>query len=100
LWSFKLTKEFSVKKLVKVEEVADEGFLALMGQCVTIFSLNYIYAGTLVGVNDKFVKLENAHIVYETGPFTDKKFKDAQKVSDELYVQLATVESYFVGKQL
>jgi hypothetical protein len=71
-----------------------------MGQTVVIFSLNYIYAGMLVGVNTEFVKLENAHIVYETGSFSDKKFKDAQKVADVLYVQLATIESYCVGKDL
>lgn len=89
-----------MKKLVKVEEVSGEGFLALMGQTVTIFCLNYIYAGTLVGVNDTFIKLENGHIVYETGAFSDKKFKDAQKVSDELYIQLNCVESFSVGKSL
>jgi hypothetical protein len=89
-----------MKRLVKVEEVNGEGFLALMGQTVTIFSLNYIYAGTLVGVNEEFVKLENAHIVYETGSFSDKKFKDAQKVAQEMYIQKGTIESYAVTKDL
>jgi hypothetical protein len=89
-----------MKKLVKVEEVAGEGFLALMGQTVTVFCMNYIYAGTLVGVNDTFIKLENGHIVYETGEFTSKKFKDAQKVSQELYIQLNSIESYAVTKEL
>jgi hypothetical protein len=89
-----------MKKLVKVEEVSGEGFLALMGQTVTIYCMNYIYAGKLVGVNDTFVKLENGHIVYETGAHSDKKFKDAQKVSDELYVQLNSIESYAVTKDL
>jgi hypothetical protein len=89
-----------MKKLVKVEEVQGEGLIALMGQTVTLFCMNYIYAGTLVGVNDTFVKLENGHIVYETGPFSDKKFKDAQKVSNELYIQLNSVESYAVTKEL
>jgi len=89
-----------MKKLVKVEEVAGEGFLALMGQTVTIFCMNYIYAGILIGVNDEFVKLENAHIVYETGAFGDKKFKDAQRVSNEFYVQKNSIESYAVTKSL
>lgn len=89
-----------MKKLVKVEEVAGEGLLALMGQTVTIFCMNYIYAGTLIGVNDTFLKLENGHIVYETGAFSEKKFKDAQKMADELYIQLNSVESYAVTKEL
>jgi hypothetical protein len=89
-----------MKKLVKVEEVAGEGFIALLGQTVTLFCMNYIYAGTLVGVNDEFIKLENGHIVYETGSFTETKFKDAQKVSSELYIIKSSVESFAVTKQL
>lgn len=83
-----------MKKLVKVEEVSGEGFLALMGQTVQIFCMNYIYAGTLTGVNETFVKLENAHLVFETGGLSEPKFKDAQRIGDEHYVQLASVESY------
>lgn len=89
-----------MKKLVKVEEVAGEGLVALMGETITVFCMNYIYAGTLVGVNDTFIKLENGHIIYETGAFSDKKFKDAQKVSNELYIQLNSVESYAITKDL
>lgn len=89
-----------MKKLVKVEEVEGEGFFVFMGQTVTVFCMNYIYAGVLVGVNEEFVKLENAHIVYETGAFSDKKFKDAQKVSSELYIQKSSIESYAVTKEL
>ena len=83
-----------MKKLVKVEEVAGEGFLALMGQNVYILSMNYHYTGKLVGVNDTFVKLENGHIVYNSGKHSDSKFADAQKVADELYIQLNSVESF------
>ncbi len=89
-----------MKKLVKVEEVAGEGLIGLLGKTVTIFCMNYIYAGTLSGVNDTFLKLENAHIVYETGAFTTNKFTDAQKVANELYIQLNSVESYAVTKEL
>ena len=89
-----------MKKLVKVEEVAGEGLLAVMGQTVTFFCMNYISAGKLVGVNDTCVKLENAHIVYETGAYTDKKFKDAQKLNDEFYIQTNSIESYGVLKEL
>lgn len=83
-----------MKKLVKVEEVTGEGLIGLMGENVTLFCLNYIYAGKLVGVNDTFVKLENAKIVYETGPFNDSNFKDAQSLPHEWYIQLSAVESF------
>lgn len=87
-----------MKKLVKVEEVSGEGLIGLMGQNVTLFCLNYIYAGKLVGVNDSYVKLEDAKIVYETGALCDKEFKDAQKLPHDWYVQTACIESFGILK--
>lgn len=84
-----------MKQLVKVQEIEGEGLVSLMGETVTLFCLNYIYAGTLVGVNDTFVKLENAHVVYDTGAFNDKKFKDAQPLTHNIwYVQTSSIESF------
>ena len=83
-----------MKKLVKVEEVSGEGLIGLMGENVTLFCLNYIYTGRLVGVNDIFVKLEKASVVYETGAFSDPKFKDAQALPNDWYVQLTAIESF------
>lgn len=83
-----------MKKLVKVEEVTGEGLIGLMGENVTLFCLNYIYAGKLVGVNDTYVKLEDAKVVYETGAFSDPSFKDAQKLPHDWYVQISAIESF------
>ncbi len=83
-----------MKKLVKVEEVSGEGLVGLMGEEVTLFCLNYIYAGKLVGVNDAYVKLEGAKVVYETGAFTESAWKDAQKLPNDWYIQLSAVESF------
>jgi hypothetical protein len=83
-----------MKKLVKVEEVSGEGLQAFFDEVITIFANSYIYTGKLVGVNDTFVKLENASIVYETGAFSDKQWKDAQKLPREWYVQINAIESY------
>jgi hypothetical protein len=65
-----------------------------MGENVTLFCLNYIYAGKLTGVNDTFVMLEDAKIVYETGAFSDPKFKDAQALPNTWYVQTSSIESF------
>lgn len=83
-----------MKKLIKVEEVEGEGLPGLMGENVMLFCLNYIYAGKLVGVNDTFVKLEEAKVVYETGAFDAKDYKDAQKLPGEWYVQTSSIESF------
>ncbi len=87
-----------MKKSIQVVEVENEGFLALMDEVITIFSLNYIYTGKLIGVNDSCVLLESPKIVYETGPFDKKEWGDAQSLPNELYVQLCCIESYGIVK--
>lgn len=81
-----------MRVMVKVDE--NEGLPALMGKRVTLFCGVYIYTGTLVGVNDACVKLSDAALVYETGPFTDGSWKDAQKLPKDWYVQIASIESF------
>ena len=87
-----------MKKLVQVQEVEGEGLVSLMGQVVTLFCLNYIYTGKLTGVNATCVLLEDAYIVYETGAFSDKAWKNAQKVGGDLYVQTNAIESFGIVK--
>ena len=85
---------------VIVEEKDNEGLVSMLGQTVTLFCLNYIYSGTLIGVNDSCVKLsaKDAVIVYETGPLQDAKFKDAQSCGRDRYVMLSSIESFERGK--
>ena len=88
-----------MKKLATVVEVQGEGFEALLDENVLVFGLNYIYTGKLVGVNDTFIKIEGSKIVYETGPFSDKQYKDAQSLpASEWYVQISAIESFGLGK--
>ena len=87
-----------MKKLVKVEEVECEGLMALMGQRVTLFCMNYIYTGDLVGVNDKFCKLENPAIVYETGALDTAEWSDAQSLPNDCYVMTGAIESFMLLK--
>lgn len=81
-----------------VSEVEGEGLTKLLGERVTLFCLNYIYTGKLIGVNETCVLLEDAGIVYETGPLPDKSWKDMQKLPHEWYVQLSAVESFGILK--
>lgn len=86
-----------MRKLVNVIEVEGEGLSALLGEPVILFCMNYFYAGTLAGINTDCVLLQNAGIVYETGPFGDKNWKDFQKVGD-VYVRIAAIEAFAKGK--
>jgi len=40
------------------------------------------------------VLLENASIVYETGPFNTQIFVDAQKLPFPVYIQIPSIESF------
>jgi hypothetical protein len=81
-----------MKKIV--ETVEGEGLEKFLGERVTLFCANYIYTGKLSGVNDTCVLLAEAAIVYETGAFVDKKWKDAQAIGGDWYVQLSAIESF------
>ncbi len=88
-----------MKRKVKIEEVEGEGLVALLGKRVLLMCAGYFYEGELDGVNDSFVKLTDAHIVYSTGTFSDKEYSDVQKLhQDEWYVQLGLIESFGVSK--
>ena len=80
---------------ILVDENGPDALESLMGQECTFFCINYIYAGKLVGVNKDCVKLENPKIVYETGEFTSKNWKDAQSLPHKhYYIARQAIESF------
>jgi hypothetical protein len=95
------------KKVEKVIEVVTEevstvvesegGAVTMLGKTVYVSCTSYAYTGLLSGVNDKFIELSDPSIVYETGAWTDKSWKDAQKLPTKTTVVfLSQVESMFV----
>lgn len=83
-----------MKKLAEVIEVNNEALVSLLGEKVMIMCFNYFYYGTLEGVNETCIKLKDCYQVFETGAHTDIKFKDAQKIADEWYIQNSAIESF------
>ena len=84
-----------MKIMQKVVEASGEGLESLLGKKVTLFCANYFYSGKLIGVSKTCVKLEDAAIVYETGPFSDPTYKDEQKLgAKEFYVRIPAIESF------
>ena len=81
-----------------VEEVSGEGLEKLLGERITCFCANYIYTGKLSGINETCILLTEAAIVYETGAFTEKYWKDAQPLPNDWYVTLQSVESFGILK--
>jgi len=81
-----------MKKIV--EEVSGEGLEKFLGERITVFCANYIYTGKLIGINNTCILLEEGGIVYETGSFLDKAWKDMQPFPREWYVMLQSIESF------
>lgn len=81
-----------------VEKVSREGLEKLLGERITVFAANYIYTGKLSGVNETCILLTDPAIVFETGAFNDKVWKDAQPLPNDWYVVIAAIESFGVMK--
>ena len=84
---------------VLVEQDDSEGLESLLGEVITVFCASYFYTGKLVGVNSTCIKLEDPSIVYETGSFQEKNWKDAQKLPEKhWYIQVNLIESFGIMK--
>lgn len=82
-----------------VEEIEGEGLEKLIGENVLLMCANYFYTGKLVGVNETCVLISDPAIVYETGEWSAKSFKDAQKLHvSEWYVVRSMIESFGKAK--
>ena len=80
-----------------IEEQPGNVLENLLGETVVFLCLNYFYTGKLVGVNDNCVELADAKIIYETGEWSESKWKDAQAIGiSPFYLQLDTIESFGV----
>ena len=82
----------------KIVEVENEGMMALLGERITVYCINYIYTGVLDGVNKNCILLTRPSIVYDTGPHNEKEWADAQPLTNDLYVMLNAIESFGVMK--
>ena len=86
-----------MKKVIYEDE--NEGLEMLLGEKVIIFTSGYFYTGTLEGVNKTCIKLKDPSIVYETGKFSESKWKDEQSLcADHWYVSTHSIESFGKSK--
>ena len=70
------------------------GLVAMMGKQVTCLCMSYFYTGKLTGVNADSIELTNPVIIYETGPWTAKEWKDAQALPCKtILVMKAAIEA-------
>lgn len=70
----------------------------LLEHRVTFWCINYIYTGTVVEITDQYICLRDAAVVYETGAFSDKAWKDAQSLPHEFYIMRDAIEGFGIVK--
>jgi hypothetical protein len=81
-----------MKRIVQSE---DGGFEAMLGEDIFLLCSTYFYVGKLVGVNEDHLELEEAKLVYETGPWGSAEWEDAQLLPGEVWrVMIDSVESW------
>jgi len=86
-----------MKKII--ESIESDGLEKLLGENVLLMCGNYFYTGILIGVNADCVLLRDPEVVYETGAWSDKNYKDSQKMHvPEWYVRIDAIESFGVSK--
>ncbi len=84
-----------MRKIVEVEDKG--GFEELIGDRITVFCCRYIYQGVLVEDGNDYLKLKDAGIIYETGPFDKKEIEDYQSLCvKEYFILKGSIESYGV----
>ena len=70
-----------------------------IGKPVMVFCSNYIYAGTVTKVTTSHIELGDAKIVYETGAYTERGYKDAQALPGNTWcIATQAIESIGSGK--
>ena len=72
-----------------------ENFQFLMGKNITVWCGIYIYTGKLVGASDYVIHLEDPKVVYETGSFEEKEWRDIQPLNVKTWhITTQSIESF------
>ncbi len=82
----------------RIVETADGGYEAMLGEKIFLMCGCYFYAGVLAGVNEDHLELEDAKIVYETGPWNQKGWSDAQSLPGTWRIMKQAIESWGKAK--
>jgi len=71
----------------------------LTGKKATFFCMNYIYTGVVASIDERTICIKEPAIVYETGPFVSKEYKDVQSLCvPEFFINRDAIESFGILK--
>ena len=74
-----------------------QGIRSLVGKKIVVYACRFIYTGVVAYADDQYVRLSDAHIVYDTGAHDkDKKSWDTVEPTwnSTWYIQLSSIESF------
>jgi hypothetical protein len=75
------------KEITSMEELVGETYLF---QCA-----RYIYHGEVSFVNNDYITLKNASVVFNTGDYDDKEADDMQKLPKGVNITRASIEAFY-----
>lgn len=81
-----LTAE-EAKEVTNLDDLVSETYLF---QCA-----RYIYYGKVKSITSDYIELENAHVVFETGDYSNDKPKDMQKLPHNAFVLRQSIEAFY-----
>ncbi|MFZ4768550.1 MAG: hypothetical protein ACOYLO_00085 [Ferruginibacter sp.] len=88
-----------MKEIIDKEDFIIEGncgLATLLGTMVYCACTSYAYTGKLVGVSNRFIEIENPSIVFLTGAWGNKDWKDVQRLpAKKIVIFKAQIESLF-----
>ena len=85
-----------MRKVVQVTEVDGEGLESFLNKRIFLVCRSYFYAGTLTGINDTCVLIEDGRFVLESGSFEGKGIASSEKIKGgRIYIQKNAIEAFF-----
>ena len=91
--------EVSEEKMDEIEKLIDDEVIEIdslndfIGKKLAFQCARYIYFGKIKKVNEVFIELEDALIVYDTGEWSNSKASDAQKSpKGKIYLMRQSIE--------
>jgi hypothetical protein len=96
------TIEISEETLEKIKEqflneiAFDEvnSYEDLIGKKYLFWCVRYHFFGEVTAVNQKFITLKNAQVIFESGEYENKKPSDGQKLPKGINIPIQSIEAF------
>ena len=101
--SYEVSEDVKAKidELIEGEDVIEvEDFSDFEGKKLAFQCARYIYFGMVEKVNETFIELSDAKIVFDTGEFSNSEANDAQYLpKKKTYLMRQSIEAIFATKR-